>query len=316
MANYDNANGFRPSSAALRRDRVTVGGTAVNEGDVLGMAAGVVALYSPTTHPQGPYGVAAEDGAAAAVIDCYVIQPGARFLGQFDGTYASTSHDGERFDLTGATGAQQIATTQTTGLIRVIRHAPEVGSLDTGANARVECEFMFGSAAGMTKQSFRSSAVPAAAADRVTDTTTATAFSNTCGLDVSELRVGDRLRVRAACKVVSSNSTNTLATALKLGSVTLGQSTATDVSNNDVITYDGELEVKAVGAGGSIQGFITQVSILGGTPAAGPILVGPSQAIDLSADLSLSLVATWSAAHADNDVDLHEITLRRIPAGL
>jgi hypothetical protein len=175
---------------------------------------------------------------------------------------------------------------------------------------------MFGAAAGMNQPAFRSSSVPAAAADRVENTTTATAFSNTKSLDVSECRVGDRLHVRAACKVVSSNSTNTLATALKLGSVTLGQSTATDVSNNDVITYDGELEVKATGVSGVIQGFISQLGILGGTPAAGPILVGPSQAIDLSADLSLSLVATWSAAHADNKVDLHEITLRRIPAGL
>lgn len=316
MANYDNANGFRPSRAELRRDRVTVGGTAVNEGDVLGMAAGVVLLYSASTHPQGPYGVAAEDGAAAAVIDCYVIEPGARFLTQFDGTYAPTSHDGERFDLTGATGAQMIATTQTTGLVRVIRHAPEVGSLDTGANARVECEFMFGAGAGINLPSFRSSSVPAAAADRVTNTIAATAFATTKNLDVSELRVGDRLAIRAAVKVVSSNSTDTLATALKLGSVTLASSTATNVANNDVVTYEGEVEVTALGAGGAIQGFISQVSLLAGTPAAGPNLVGPAQAIDLSADINLTVVGTWSVAHADNDADLVELTLRRIPAWL
>ena len=316
MANYDNANGFRPARADLRRVRVTVGGTAVSEGDVLGMAAGVVALYSASTHPQGPYGVAAEDGAAAATIDCYAIVPGAVFLTQFDGTYAPTSHDGERFDLTGATGAQMIATTQTTGLIRVIGHAPETGSLDTGANARVSCEFMYGAGAGMNQPAFRSSAVPAAAADRVTNTIAATPFANVKSLDVSELRVGDRLQVRAAVKAVSTNGTNELAVALKLGSVTLAASTSTDVANSDVVTFDGELEIKATGAGGSIQGFITEASLLGGTPAAGPHIVGPSQAIDLSADIDLTVVATWSVAHADNDADLVEIMLRRIPAGL
>lgn len=316
MANYDNANGFRPARADMRRQVVTVGGTAVNEGDVLGMAAGVVALYSSSTHPQGPYGVAAEDGAAAAEIECYVIEPGAVFIAQFDGTYSSTSHDGERFEVSGSTGAMQIGTSQTRGAVRVLGHAPETGSLDVGANARVFCEFMIGAGAGLAASSFRQSAVPAAAADRITNTSSATAFSNTKTLDVSELRVGDRVQVRAAVKAVSTNGTNTLTCALKLGSTTLAASDATDVSNDDIITFDGEFEVKATGGSGSIQGFINMVMILGGSPVAGPELIGPSQSIDLSADLALAVYATWSAASASNQADLVDLLLRRIPVGL
>lgn len=314
MANYDNPNGFRPAIASMRRVKVTVGATAVNEGDVLGMAAGVVALYSTTTHPTGPYGVAAEDGAAAAEIDVYVIESGAVFIAQFDGTYAPTSHDNERFDISGATGAMQIGTAQTTGLIRVIGHAPESGSLDTGANARVRCEFMYSASRPIT--SARSSSVPAAAADRITNTTVATAFATTKTVDVSELRVGDRLQIRACVLAVSTNSTDTLATALKIGSVTLASSPATDVANNDLITYFGEVEIKATGASGYIQGFITGSLKFGSTLSTGPVVVGPSQAIDLSADLSVTVVATWSVASASNQADLVELTLRRVPAGL
>ena len=314
MANYDNPNGFRPAIASMRRVPVTVGAVAVNEGDVLGMAAGVVALYSTTTHPAGPYGVAAEDGAAAATIDVYPIESGAVFLAQFDGTYAATSHNNERFDLSGATGAQQIGTAQTTGLIRVIAHAPETGSLDTGANARVSCEFMYSAAQPIT--SARSSSVPAAAADRITNVAVATAFATTKTLDVSELRVGDRLQFRAAVKAVSTSSTNTLACSLKLGSVALASSPATDVANDDIVTFSGEIEIKATGVSGVIQGFLHTVCLLAATPAAMPALVGPSQAIDLSADLSVTVTATWSAASASNQADLVELSLRRIPAGL
>mgnify|MGYP000849647464 FL=1 len=316
MANYDNANGFRPAIASMRRIKGTVGATAVHAGDVLGMAAGVLALYSTTTHPQGPCCVAAEDGAAAASIDVYPLEPGGVFIAQFDGTYSATSHDGERFDISGGTGAQQIGTAQTTGLIRVIGHAPETGSLDTGANARVLCEFMFGATAGLNLTSFRSSSVPAAAADRITNTASATAFATTKTVDVSELRVGDRLRIRAAVKAVATNSTNTLTCNLKLGSVSLCASPATDVTDGDVVTFDAEIEVKATGGSGSIQGSVLLACKFNTTLTTGPYLVGPSQSIDLSADTTVSVEATWSAASTSNQADLVDLSLRRIPAGL
>jgi len=314
MANYDNPNGFRPAIASMRRVQVTVGATAVSEGDVLGMAAGVVALFSATTHPQGPYGVAAEDGAAAAVIDVYPIESGAVFIAQFDGTYAPTSHDNERFDGTGATGAMQIGTSQTTGLIRVIGHAPETGSLDTGANARVRCEFMYSASRPVT--SARSSSIPAAAADQITNVATKTNFSTTKTVDVSELRIGDRLQYRAAFKAISTNSTDTLLCGVQIGSTSLGQNTAYDVANNDIITIVGEVEVKAVGASGYIQGFTTVNTKAGSSFTAAPQVVGPSQSIDLSADLSFSAYATWSVASLSNQVDLVDLSFRRVPVGL
>lgn len=313
MANYDNPNGFRAAMAGMGRKRITIGATAVSKGDVLGVAAGVAALYSATTHPAGPYCVAAEAGAAAAEIDGYTLNDGAEFIAQFDGTYAATSHDLQRFDLSGATGAQQVGTAQTIGTIQVLGWAPEGGSIAVGANARVRCRFV--QFDGLPVPSARSSSVPAAAADTVTNTTVATAHAATKLLDVSELRVGDRLRVRAACKATSTNSTDTLAVTLKLGTVTLAGTTAADVANNDFVTFDGELEVKAIGASGFLQGFTTGLHKLGGTiSATGNVLV--SQAIDLSADIYLTLVETWSVASASNTVDLVELTLRRIPAGL
>lgn len=313
MANYDNANGLRAAKAGMTRRRVTVGAVAVSKGDVVGMAAGVVALYSTTTHPAGPYCVAAEAGAVGAEIDGYALNEGAEFIAQFDGTYAATSHDNQRFDLSGATGAQQVGTAQTLGTIQVLGWAPEGGSIAVGANARVRCRFV--QFDGLPVPSARSSSVPAAAADTVTNTTTATAHTTVKTLDVSELRPGDRIHVRACVKATSTNSTDTLAVALKLGTVTLAGTAATDVANNDFVTFDGVLEVKVTGASGFIQGFTTGLHKLGGTiSATGNVLVG--QAIDLSADINLTVVETWSVASASNTVDLVELTLRRIPAGL
>lgn len=314
MANYDNPNGFRPAFAGIRRRKVTVGAAAVNEGDVLGMAAGVAALYSAATHPKGPYGVAAVDGAIGAEIDVYVITPEAIFIGQFDGTYAVTSHDNERFEISGATGAQQIVTTSTRGLVQVLGHAPEQGSTAVGANARVFCRFLVCEAVPVS--SARSSSVPAAGADEVENTTTATAHTTTKTLDVSELRVGDIIEYEVAWKVTDNNSTDTLATAVKVGSVTLSSSVAADVADADIIVHRGWFEVKVLGASGFIQGVGQVSGKFGSTFPSVPVLIGPDQAIDLSADINLTGVSTWSVAHADNEVDLHAMTLRRIPAGL
>lgn len=160
-----------------------------------------------------------------------------------------------------------------------------------------------------------SGAVPAAAADRVTNTAVKTYFATTRTLAVADASVGDRYEFDALLHVADDNSTDTLAVTVELGAVTIASLSAFDAGTDDVIHIRGWFQVKATGASGSIQGVADINAIAGGTPVGSASKIGPSLAIDLSANNLLRVSATWSNASADNDVDLLGLYLSRTPSG-
>lgn len=160
-----------------------------------------------------------------------------------------------------------------------------------------------------------SGAVPAAAADRVTNTVTKTYFATTRTLAVADASVGDRYEFDALIHVADDNSTDTLTLTVELGAVTIVTIPAFDAATDDVIHIKGWVQIKATGASGSIQGVADVTGIAAGTPSASAQKIGPSQAINLSANNILRVSATWSVASADNDVDLLGLYLTRVPSG-
>lgn len=160
-----------------------------------------------------------------------------------------------------------------------------------------------------------SGAVPAAAADRVTNTNTKTYFATTRTLAVADASVGDRYEFDVLVHVADDNSTDTLALTVELGAVTIVSIPSFNAATDDVIHIKGWFQIKATGASGSIQGVADVNGIAAGSPSASAQKIGPSQAIDISSNNVLRVSATWSAASTDNDVDLLGLYLTRIPSG-
>lgn len=146
---------------------------------------------------------------------------------------------------------------------------------------------------------------------QVENTTVETAFDKSKTIDGAMLRVGDVLRCRAKVNVEDNNSTDTLLLKMKLGTLVIGQTAAIDVADLDVGFIDVDVVIRAVGAGGNICS--------GGQAGLGVLQTGTMRvtgivptAIDLSGDVALTVTATWSVAHADNECELEILTMELI----
>lgn len=144
---------------------------------------------------------------------------------------------------------------------------------------------------------------------QVENTTDETTFSNgSRTIAGADLRVGDVIRVRAQVFVEDNNANDTLTVKLYLGTEEIVTTGAVDVADNDIGYIDAEIVVRAVGASGAISG--TGVVALGapGTVTAKPFRKAQATE-DLSANVALTVKATWSAAHADNECELEHFTV-------
>jgi hypothetical protein len=142
MANYDNPNGFKPigNEKDASRSLYTASAT-ITEGDLLAMSGGQVLPYVEGTHTEacGVAAYAAESGDSVLVYD----DPKQEFSCQVATgvSYAKASHDGEYFEVSGATGAQELdLSSSANATVMLKRHYPVSGSLDVGAHARVLCQ--------------------------------------------------------------------------------------------------------------------------------------------------------------------------------
>lgn len=160
-----------------------------------------------------------------------------------------------------------------------------------------------------------SGAVPAAAADRITNLAVKTYFTTTRTLAVADVAVGDRYEFDALIHVADDNGADTLALTLELGAVTLASIGAFNPTTDDVIHIKGWFQVKATGASGSIQGVADVTGIAAGSPSGSAQKIGPSLSINLGSNVLLRASATWNNASTDNDVDLLGLYLTRIPSG-
>lgn len=146
----------------------------------------------------------------------------------------------------------------------------------------------------------------------VENTVTETAFSTgSRTIDGASLVAGDVLHVIANARVTDNNSSDTLTLKLYLGTEEICTTGAVDVADADVGYIDAYITVRVAGVSGNVQA--TGVVALGvaGTVTAKPFRKAGA-AEDLSGDVAIAVKATWSAAHADNEVNLETFIVEKI----
>jgi len=145
--------------------------------------------------------------------------------------------------------------------------------------------------------------VNVAASTAISDTVTETAFSTAVTLPANSLKVGSVIRVRAQGIVTSSNSSDTLDVALRLGTTDVIATGAVNSTNDDIIYITADIVIRTIGASGTFVAAGTTANGVVGTATALPRLKA-STAIDTTAAISVNCSATWSVASASNSVRL------------
>lgn len=159
---------------------------------------------------------------------------------------------------------------------------------------------------GSTADQRVSSNVAASAA--ITNTTVETAFDKSYTIAANRLTAGDVIRIIAAGKCPSTNSTDTLTVKVKIGSTVLVATAAVDVANNDRFRCEIVLNVRTIGLTGTIVGSATWVLGVPGTATVRSDGLD-STTIDTTAAQAITVTATWSVANAGNQVVLDQLNV-------
>lgn len=143
----------------------------------------------------------------------------------------------------------------------------------------------------------------AAAADRVSNSNTATAFSNTLYVNASRYQVGDEHLVEAWVAIAGVNGTPNITLAIFLDAVSAVSVTVNSVANGTWIKLQMRLLVSALGATGvCVVDKQTNVVVAGSGTVVNSGMANAS--FDTTAEHTISIKATWSAADALNLADL------------
>jgi len=150
-----------------------------------------------------------------------------------------------------------------------------------------------------------------AASAAVTNTTTETDFDKSYSIPANTLKAGDVIRVTAQVIATATNSTDTLAIKLKLGSTVLATSGALDVANDDICVVAATIVIRTAGASGTLVacGFIT-IGVEGTSTVKAFKLA--STAVDTTVAQVLKASATWSVANAGNSCRLDVLAIERL----
>jgi len=154
--------------------------------------------------------------------------------------------------------------------------------------------------------------VNTAASSAVTNTTTETAFDVSASLPANTLKAGDVLRIKFQGIATATNSTDTLAINLKVGSVTVLALAAVDVANSDIFEGEMDVVVRTIGAPGTIVAH-GQAPVIGaaGTATCRPRFLA-SSTLDTTAAVAITVTATWSVANAGNSCRLDILSVERV----
>lgn len=166
-----------------------------------------------------------------------------------------------------------------------------------------------------------------AASTALTNSSTATVLDQKATIPANYLQVGDVIKIRAAVIATATNSTNTLALALQMG--TAGTSADQDITtiaafdnaNDDVAYFDVHIVIRTIGASGTMVATGVRAQSVPLTHDAGgvvvanllaPFLLG-STTIDTTSAQIISVLATWSAASAANScrLDVLDVAIDR-----
>lgn len=152
-----------------------------------------------------------------------------------------------------------------------------------------------------------------AASTAVSNTTSETAFDKSITVPANTVQVGDTFRITGQVIATSTNSTDTLNVKLKIGSTVIVATGALDATNNDVAVFFADVTIRTVGASGTLIAF--------GMATIGPVASATqkpfylaSTAIDTTADMTITVTATWSAASASDSCRLDGLTVTKLAA--
>jgi hypothetical protein len=244
----------------------------------------------PAAGYKGPLFLTTHYAAADASVTCIPLSGGG--YATVMATVAGAVARGARLFLTGAAGKVDDAATATpTGLV-----ALEAATAD---GEQVECAIVGAGAGAVAYANLADSA-------QVENTTTETAFDKSVTVDGPSLKAGDVLHIRARVFVEDNNSTDTLNLKLYVGTQEIAATGAVDVADNDIGYIDAMVVVREGGATGKLSA--SGVTALGvpGTVTAKPFRLAEA-AEDLSGDIAITVKATWSVAHADNECELEDL---------
>lgn len=118
----------------------------------------------------------------------------------------------------------------------------------------------------------------------------------------STVAAGDVIRFSAYVAVPTTVSTDTLRLRVRVGGLSgtaIFDSTAIDVSNNDLFHVTGEITFRTVGASGTAIAVVGGYSTAGGT--AGPIDASATalSSLDTTAAITLAVTGVWSTENAN-----------------
>jgi hypothetical protein len=135
----------------------------------------------------------------------------------------------------------------------------------------------------------------------ITGTTeTATSFDKTRVIKGGRLRAGSQIRIRAIGVHTATTGTETHDMSLLLGAEVLATKTSIDPANNDVFMFDMLVQVRTIGASGTIVGMGTMA--FGAPGTANPVaVVKASATIDTTADLTVAVQIDRQATATDSD---------------
>lgn len=147
----------------------------------------------------------------------------------------------------------------------------------------------------------------------VESTTAETAFDQNYTLDGAQLVAGDILHIIGRCYVLDNNSTDTLTLKLYVGTQEIVTTGAVNVADADVGYFEAYVNVRVAGASGFLSASGVVALGVPGTVTAKPWRLD-RVGEDLSGDLLIAIKATWSVAHADNEVYLEDLFIEKLSA--
>lgn len=148
----------------------------------------------------------------------------------------------------------------------------------------------------------------AAPSIEVENTITETAFATTYTEPLANLETGDILEILATATVNDNNSTDTLAIKLKVGTEVIVAPAAFDAADGDIVQIHAFVRIDNPGASATLTAHGSYVAGVPGTAVPTPFTKA-SAAEDLSSGAAITLTATWSVAHVDNEVELTDLTV-------
>lgn len=142
----------------------------------------------------------------------------------------------------------------------------------------------------------------------VTATTSETDLDS-FSIPANMLKAGDEIEIEGWGICTATNSTDTLAVNVKVGSVTVCAIPAVDVANNNIWRFRMVICVRTVGASGTIVGH-GNAGALGATGSAELMRTLNSSSLDTTAAVAVKHTATWSTNNAGNSCRSEQFAVR------